>query len=123
MCTLYVSTEYDGKVQLLLDLELTPTYIVEAVIRNREMKMINVEVFSSPGCGKCSHAKDVLRKLAEEFGENKIQWREVNILDEMDYAVELGVLSTPSIVIDSELVFLSLPSAKKLRAELENRLI
>lgn len=84
--------------------------------------MLNIEVFSSPGCGKCGHAKDVLKNLAAELGGENIQWREVNILDEMDYAIELGVLSTPSIAINNELVFASLPSAKKLRAELERRL-
>ena len=83
---------------------------------------IRVEVFSSPGCGKCGHAKTVLSKLANELGGGKIEWREVNILDEMDYAVELGVLSTPSIAIDGELVFTSLPSAKNLQIELEKRL-
>jgi len=83
---------------------------------------INVEVFSSPGCGKCGHAKEALCKLANELGSKEIQWREVNILDEMDYAVELGVMSTPSIAIDGELIFTSLPSLKNLRIELENRL-
>ena len=85
--------------------------------------MLKIEVFSSPGCSKCGHAKEVLRNLADELGGDKIQWREVNILDEMDHAIELGVLSTPSIAINSELVFTSLPSAKKLRAELETRLL
>ena len=85
--------------------------------------MLKIEVFSSPGCSKCRHAKDVLKNLADELGGEKIQWREVNILDEMDYAVELGVLSTPSIAINNELIFASLPSAKKLRAELESRLV
>lgn len=79
---------------------------------------IIVEVFSSPGCSKCGHAKDVLRKLTEELGGDTIQWREVNILQELDYAVELGVLSTPSIAINKKLIFTSLPSLKKLRAEL-----
>ncbi len=83
---------------------------------------ITIEIFSSPGCSKCSHAKDVLRKLADETGGNKIQWREVNILEDLDYAVSLGVMTTPSIVIDGELIFSSLPSAKKLRAELDSRL-
>lgn len=83
---------------------------------------LKIEVFSSPGCGKCGHAKDVLRKLTEELGGDRILWREVNILEELDYAVELGVLSTPSIAIDDELVFTSLPSAKKLRTELLGRL-
>ena len=87
---------------------------------------IKVEVFSSPGCGKCGHAKEVLRKLvvelANESGSEQINWREVNILEELDYAVALGVLSTPSIAINDELVFTSLPSAKKLRDELVSRL-
>jgi protein-disulfide isomerase len=84
--------------------------------------MLNVEVFSSPGCGKCSHARDVLRKLAEEIGGGRIRWREVNVLDEMDYAVRLGVLSTPAIALDGKLVFTALPSAKKLRRALEQKL-
>ncbi len=83
---------------------------------------IKIEIFASPGCAKCGRAKDELRKLSQEIGANKINWREVNILDEMDYAVNLGVMSTPAIAIDGELVFSGLPSRKKLRAELESRL-
>lgn len=83
---------------------------------------IKVEVFSSPGCSKCGHAKEVLRKLTDEIGAGRIDWREVNILEEMDYAVNLGVMSTPAIAFDGELVFTGLPSAKKLRRELETRL-
>jgi len=79
---------------------------------------ILVEIFSSPGCGKCEHAKNVLRKLTEELGDDSIQWREVNILQELDYAVELGVLSAPSIAINKKLIFCSLPSLKKFRSEL-----
>lgn len=84
--------------------------------------MLKVEVFSSPGCSKCGHAKAVLKKIADELGPESIQWREVNVLDDLDYAVSLGVLSTPAIAINGELTFASLPSGKKLRQELENRL-
>jgi len=83
---------------------------------------IKVEVFSSPGCGKCGHAREMLRRLAEEIGAGRIAWREVNVLEEMDYAVALGVLSTPAIAINGKLEFTSLPSAKKLRQALEQRL-
>jgi len=83
---------------------------------------ISIEVFSSPGCGKCGHAKDVLRKIVTELGEGLFQWREVNILEEMDHAVEIGVMSTPSIAINGKLVFSSLPTSKKLRVELERQL-
>lgn len=82
---------------------------------------IKVEVFSSPGCGKCGHAKEVLRKIAQEM-ERDVEWREVNVLEEMDYAVALGVLSTPAIAIDGKLVFSSLPSSAKLRAALNAQL-
>ncbi len=84
--------------------------------------MLKVEVFSSPGCSKCGHAKEVLRKIAEELGGGRITWREVNVLEELDYAVRLGVLSTPAIAVNGELVFTALPSARKLRETLEQRL-
>lgn len=83
---------------------------------------IQIEVFSSPGCGKCGHAKDVLRKLVDEMNVDTIKWREVNILEELDYSVSLGVLSTPAIAIDGDLVFQSLPTPAKLRDELVSRL-
>ena len=83
---------------------------------------IQVEVFSSPGCGKCGHAKEELRLIAEELGEDKIKWRTVNILEEIDHAVSLGVLSTPAIAINGELIFNSLPSKKKLRSTLESKI-
>ncbi|MDH5183175.1 MAG: thioredoxin family protein [Gammaproteobacteria bacterium] len=74
-----------------------------------------IEVFSSPGCSKCSHAKQTLKALVVELGQERIEWREVNVLDELDHAVELGVLSTPAIAVDGELVFTSLPNTGKLR--------
>jgi glutaredoxin len=83
---------------------------------------IEVEVFTSPGCGKCGRAKDVLRETARELGEERIRWREVNVLEELDHAVSLGVLAAPAIAIDGELVFTTLPSARRLRQELEARL-
>ena len=84
--------------------------------------MIEIEVFSSPGCGKCARAKALLSAVARELGTDHVRWREVDILKEMDYAVELGVMSTPAIAIDGRLVYTSLPSVKKLRAELGKRL-
>ena len=83
---------------------------------------VNVEVFASPGCSKCGHAKEILRRLAEEIGGERIRWREVNILEEMDHAVALGVMSTPAIAIDGELVFTSLPGKSKLEQALRERL-
>ncbi len=86
------------------------------------MKPIQVEVFSSPGCSRCGQVFDVLHTITQELGAERIEWREVNVLDELEYAVELGVLSMPAIAIDGELVFKSHPSAGKLREVLETRL-
>lgn len=83
---------------------------------------IEIEIFASPGCTKCGHAKDVLRRLADEVSGGKIHWREVNVLEELDHAVELGVLTTPAIAIDGVLVFTGLPRAMQLRSELQRRL-
>ncbi len=86
------------------------------------MKPIQIEVFSSPGCSRCGQVFDILQTITGELGAERIEWREVNVLDELDYAVELGVLSMPPIAIDGELVFKSHPSAGKLREALETRL-
>lgn len=51
-----------------------------------------------------------------------MSWRDVNLLDELDYAVALGVLTPPSLAIDGELVFAKLPSAAQLREALVRRL-
>jgi len=83
---------------------------------------MKVEVFSSPGCGKCGQARAALRQIAEDIGGGRIDWREVNVLEELDYAVRLGVLSTPAIVVNGELVFTALPSGRQLRRILEQRL-
>lgn len=80
---------------------------------------IRVEVFSAPGCTHCAEAKNVLRRVVEEVGAGRIEWREVNVVDEIDHAVKLGVLSTPAIAVNGRLAFASLPSARRLRAVLE----
>ena len=85
------------------------------------MKIL-VEVFSAPGCAKCAQTRQALRSVAEQLDKERLVWRDVNFLDEMDYADELGVLSPPSLAIDGELVFPALPTPERLRAELAKRL-
>jgi Glutaredoxin. len=84
--------------------------------------MVKIEVFSSRACANCAAAIEDLRAVAETVGKGKIAWREVDVLKEMDYAVDLGVLGVPAIVIDGKLAFSSLPSRKKLRTVLSKHL-
>ena len=83
---------------------------------------IKIEVFFTPGCSNCDRARDSLKVVADGFGVHQVIWRDVNLLDELDYAVQLGVLTPPSMAIDGELVFAKLPNAARLREELSRRL-
>lgn len=83
---------------------------------------IKVEVFSTPGCSKCERLRDSLKAVVDAFGEEQVIWRDVSLLDELDYAVELGVMTPPSMAIDGKLLFPQLPGAAGLREELARRL-
>ena len=82
---------------------------------------MKVELFYTPGCEKCADNKDKLRTVATELVPDLV-WRELNVLDEVDYAVEVGVITLPSIAIDGEVLFSSLPTCRQLRRELIKRL-
>ncbi len=82
---------------------------------------ITLELFSASACNRCAQAKQRLETIVDKFGEGTIAYREIDVLEELDYAVSLGVLTTPSIAIDGELVFTAIPSEKKLRAAIDKR--
>jgi thioredoxin 1 len=82
---------------------------------------MKVELFYTPGCEKCADSKDELRELATELVPDLV-WSELNVLDELDHAVEVGILPLPSIAIDSEVIFSSLPTPRQLRRELTKRI-
>lgn len=50
-----------------------------------------------------------------------VDWCEVNVLDSLDRAVELGVLTLLALAVEGELVFAALPSPAQLVAELHRR--
>ena len=80
---------------------------------------IKIEVIASPGCKKCASAQDDLRAVAiAVLGEDNVIWRESDVLEEIDYAVALGVLTTPAIAVNGELRFSSLPTPEQFRAVL-----
>ncbi|MEW5864025.1 MAG: thioredoxin family protein [Pseudomonadota bacterium] len=83
---------------------------------------IRVEVFTAPGCARCAAARERLRAAAEQAGGGRVRWREVDVTQEAGYAISLGVLSTPAIALDGELVFATLPSEAQLRAAIARRL-
>jgi len=81
------------------------------------MFTIGIELFYSPGCSACVDGQVELRTVAQEAIKD-VEWREINILDSVEHAVELGVMTLPSIVIDGKVVFTSMPTVVQLRKAL-----
>ena len=84
--------------------------------------VITIELISASVCNRCWDARKRLQSLVEELDDDRIQYREIDVLDELDYAVSLGVLTTPAIAINGELLYSSVPSKKRLEGELKRRL-
>jgi len=82
---------------------------------------MRVELFYTPGCKKCAGRKDALRATAEELVPGLV-WRELNVLAELDYAIELGVLTLPAVAIEGNVVFSALPTQRQFRRELMTRI-
>ncbi|MGQ0681457.1 thioredoxin family protein [Bradyrhizobium sp.] len=81
---------------------------------------MKVEMFYSPGCAACEERQTELRSAAQEAVKD-LEWRNISVLDNMDAAVELGVITLPSIVINGEVVFTSLPTRAQLCKALTER--
>src|SRR5262249_41115406 len=84
------------------------------------VRAMKIEVFYALGCAACVAQHDELRAAAQSVLKN-LEWREGNVVDNVGRAVEFGVLTLPSIVIDGELVFTSMPSVAQLRNALIER--
>lgn len=80
--------------------------------------MIDIDVFVLPGCERCLSGLGALEEVVRSFGAGTFSWEECNLLQNIDRAVQLGILSAPAIAVDGKLAFSSLPSPQQLHAEL-----
>ena len=79
---------------------------------------VRVEFLFAGGCSKCAEAREALRG---EVASPDVEWKEVNIAEQPARAVDLGVVSTPAVALDGELVFKTAPSAAELRKAIQAR--
>jgi hypothetical protein len=84
--------------------------------------MIKVELIAVAGCSKCIDKRDKLKSAAKAAAKGQLVWREVDVLDEIDYVVGLGVLTLPAVAINGKLVFKSLPSIPEIKREIRKHL-
>ncbi|OGT79966.1 MAG: thioredoxin [Gammaproteobacteria bacterium RIFCSPLOWO2_02_FULL_61_13] len=82
---------------------------------------MKVEIFYSAGCTRCAAGLENLKAAAQQ-AVKQLEWREINVLEEIDYAVDLGVLTLPAIAVDGVLVFASLPNVRQFRDCLVRRI-
>lgn len=83
---------------------------------------ITVEFFATPDCSKCAQAKAALREVVQALSEHGVIWREADILEEMDRAVDLGIVGPSAAAIDGELMSPTMPRPEVLHEELLRRL-
>jgi len=83
---------------------------------------VHLELFYSPYCQRCRKAREQVRSFASNWPAERLQFRELDVLKELDRAVAVGVLQTPSLAIDGELIAGPIPSPRALQTLLRQRL-
>lgn len=82
---------------------------------------MKVEVFYADGCSNCGASRRELQEAVLAAFPSGTTWNEIDIVKNIDYAVDLGVLTVPAVAIDGALVFAKLPTAQQLLSELTAR--
>lgn len=72
---------------------------------------MKITVYTGTNCPKCPPAKEVCRQVA---GEMNLEFEELDIKENMIEALQNQIASTPSIMLDDEVVFRSEPPTKEL---------
>ncbi len=85
-------------------------------------RMVKVELFTADFCSRCAGARTALVRAIEDLGQERFELRLLDVVEEIDHAVEVGVRATPAIAVDGELVHPARPTVDKFRILLRNHL-
>ena len=82
--------------------------------------MVKIDLYTSNACSRCVDAKQRVRAAVDTLSSTGEQFELhfIDVVEHIDRAVALGILATPAIVIEGELIFSTLPTDKKLQTEL-----
>lgn len=78
--------------------------------------MTTVELFETPDCTRCPQARDLLESLEAEYG---FDLEVTDAVENRERALEHGVLSVPTVVIDGETTITGVPTRDEIVAHLE----
>lgn len=76
---------------------------------------IKVELFTSNICPKCKKAKQMLADLVAEMGGENFYLEFIDVVKNIDRSVEMGILTTPSLIINNKLISSPLPKRNELK--------
>jgi len=66
---------------------------------------VRVELFITNFCPRCVSARDTLTATIETLGKGRFDVTIVDVVQEIDHAVAVGVRATPAIAVDGKLVW------------------
>lgn len=75
---------------------------------------VSLELFYSPYCPRCRKAREQVRSFAATWPAERLRFRELDVLQELDRAVAVGVSQTPALAIDGRLIAGPVPSRNAL---------
>jgi|GraSoiStandDraft_41_1057321.scaffolds.fasta_scaffold1506944_2 glutaredoxin len=87
----------------------------------RHPSAMNVLLLTQEQCGFCAQAKEILNRLAPEYGLS-VSTLDVSSPEGEALAVCSGILFPPGIFLDGEPFSYGRPSERRLRREIERRL-
>ena len=81
---------------------------------------VTVDLIHAPACTRCADSREALQQAAQTVAGDELIWRDLDVIEHLDYAVSLGVLTVPAVAINGRLVFPSLPTSEELQRALQD---
>ncbi len=79
--------------------------------------MIELKILSTPDCAPCRVVERIAAKLREEFNELRVE--KIDLMENPAVAVEYGVMTSPTVVINGTVAFVGAMSEDQLRDKLK----
>lgn len=74
-------------------------------------------ILSTPGCAHCASAKKAAEAIKTDYPD--LQIKEIDLIDEPEYAMQYSVMTAPGIVINGKLEFTGGVTENQLRKKLD----
>jgi len=87
-----------------------------------EFLEVQLELFTVNICSRCDDARHMLSGIVAELNDDRLELDYIDVVENIDHAVEMGVLATPALAVNGKLVFCPLPEREQVLQFLRNEL-